>query len=634
MSELTDTNRRLLVIDDNPSIHADFRKVLAQDNGCQRLAAVERELFGEDQDETVSEIEFQIDFALQGKDGLELVIAAKERDEPYAVAFVDMRMPPGWDGLKTIEEIWKVAPDLQVVICTAYSDNTWQDVFDRLGQKDNLLILKKPFDAIEVSQMAIALTEKWTLTERAKIEQNDLEELVNARTRELQYAAMHDPLTDLPNRTKFHEELQDALLSAERYGHTVALALLDIDYFKTINDTLGHPVGDEVIRRIGERLQSCVRKTDTVARLGGDEFAIIQTPVESPQQVTALAGRIGSKVKEQFSIGNDTVTPNVSIGIAMAPVDGNQPDQLLRNADMALYRAKDDGRGCYRFFEPAMDARMKQRRELEQRIQDAISEDQFEVYYQPLFKTDSKQLCSVEALVRWNDPAHGLVMPGDFIPLAEETGLIVALGDWVLRKACCDAAQMPQQVRVAVNVSAVQVSHAGFLNSIVDALKSSQLDPGRLELEVTETVMLQDSSESLNVMHEIRDMGVRIVMDDFGTGYSSLSFLRSFPFDKLKIDRSFIQDLESALDAQAIVRAVAHIGQCLGMETTAEGIETETQLAKVQEEGYTQFQGFLYGRPVPIKELNRLFFANESNRSGVVASHLKLMPGSLGIVEA
>lgn len=609
MSDSKNSNHRILVIDDNPAIHADFRKVLKKKHNNLEFAEIDRELFGEDLETTpASQIDFQIDSAYQGQEGLDLVTTAMDQSQPYALAFVDMRMPPGWDGLTTIEAIWAIAPDTQIVICTAFSDSSWQEMADRLGHTDRLLVLKKPFDSIEVLQLAISLTEKWNLGKQAMLKRRELERLVHARTKELQYAAFHDSLTGLPNRAKFHEKLEESLVAAERYDHSIAVALLDVDFFKSINDTLGHPVGDAVICRVASFLKECIRDCDTVARLGGDEFAIILTHVNSPQEVATLASRIRSLIGEPFQVDEETIAIDVSLGISFAPNDCNDPVQLLKNADLALYRAKEEGRGCYRFFEPEMNTRMVRRRELDLRIRTAIKACEFELFYQPQFETGTNSICGVEALVRWNDPERGIVLPGSFIPLAEETGLIVKLGEWIINQACADAAKWPDNIRIAVNVSAIQFSSDRFLDTVVRALDSSGIVPNRLEIEITETALLRDVTETIEVLHKIRALGVRIVMDDFGTGYSSLSYLRSFPFDKLKIDKSFVKDLSSAEDAQAIVRAVANIGQCMGMETIAEGVETQSQLEQVSEEGYTQFQGFLHGRPMPVSEINRVFF--------------------------
>ena len=417
--------------------------------------------------------------------------------------------------------------------------------------------------------------------------------------------ARHDTLTNLPNRVLFRHESREVLKRAER-GESVAILCLDLDYFKQVNDTLGHPVGDLLLCAVADRLRSTLRETDTVARLGGDEFAIIQCGVEQPTSATALAQRVIDALSAPYEIEGHQIVIGASVGISISPADGSDPDQVLKNADMALYRAKGDGRGRYRFFEPDMDAKMQGRRALEIDLRRALITEEFELYFQPLVNLDIEEITGFEALIRWHHPTRGILSPGEFIPLAEEIGLIVPLGDWVLRKACLAAASWPPPTHVAVNLSPVQFKKLELVQSVFSALAKSGLSPERLELEITETVLLQDSEATLATLHQLRDMGVRISMDDFGTGYSSLSYLRSFPFDKIKIDQSFVRDLATRNDSAVIVRAVTTIGNSLGIATTAEGVEDAAQLQRLREEGCTEVQGYFLGRPVPIAETNAL----------------------------
>ena len=420
------------------------------------------------------------------------------------------------------------------------------------------------------------------------------------------HLAHHDSLTGLPNRTTLRTRIEEALARVDR-GEEVAVMCLDLDRFKPVNDTLGHPVGDELLKKVAKRLRSCAREADTVARLGGDEFAIIQVGGEQPKDVTALAQRVCDVLKRPFDLDGHSVTVGTSVGIAMAPNDGEDPDLLIKNADMALYGAKNDGRGAFRFFEPEMDARVKKRRALELDLRKGLELGQFELYYQPLQSVKTREITGFEALLRWHHPERGLVSPADFIPLSEEIGLIVPLGEWVIRQACADASQWPDHVKVAVNVSPVQFKNGNLVPVIMSALAGSGIAPDRLEVEITESVLLLDSEATLNTLHQLRGLGVRIAMDDFGTGYSSLSYLRSFPFDKIKIDGSFIKDLENSEDAAAIVRAVAGLGASLGITTTAECVETQEQMDKVAEEGYGEIQGFLFSPPRPANEVMKFF---------------------------
>jgi diguanylate cyclase (GGDEF)-like protein len=431
---------------------------------------------------------------------------------------------------------------------------------------------------------------------------------------QITHMARHDALTNLPNRTLFREELERALLIAKP-GDQLAVLCLDLDHFKKINDSLGHPIGDALLREVAVRLGGCIGKMDTVARLGGDEFAIVQFCNNcDPSVISVLAGRIVEMLAEPFDILGHQLVIGVSIGISLAPQDGENPDDLLKNADLALYRAKADGRGTYRFFEAGMDARAQARRMLELDLRLALQRNEFAIHYQPIRDLASEEIVVCEALVRWNHPHRGLMGPNQFIPLAEETSLIIPLGDWVLRRACKDAAAWSRTC-VAVNLSPVQFKNPNLVASVKRALEESGLPAHRLELEITETALLQNSETTRTVLHELRSFGVKISLDDFGTGYSSLSYLRSFPFDKIKIDRSFVNELSTSQDSLAIIRAVTGLGRSLGIVTTAEGVETDAQLDLLTREGCTQVQGYLISKPRPVAEVEGML--PESRRSAV-----------------
>ncbi len=425
----------------------------------------------------------------------------------------------------------------------------------------------------------------------------------------IEYMAHHDALTDLANRVLLNDRLERALGSRIHREQMVAVHHLDLDQFKAVNDTFGHPAGDKLLKIVAERLRGLVRETDTIARMGGDEFVIVQAPIADPADATSLAQRIINLLGEPFDIDGQQVMIGASIGIAVGPGDGLHPDKLLRNADLALYRAKDDGRGTFRFFEPVMDLQMQTRRIMEQDLRKALPAGEFELYYQPVVNLASNEISGFEALIRWNHPQRGLVSPGTFIPLAEEIGFIVPLGEWVIREACATAARWPGDARVAINISAVQFRNPGLMQVIIGALATSGLHPTRLEIEITETVLLQNKEATLAVLHQLRALGVRIALDDFGTGYSSLTYLQSFPFDKIKIDRSFVKDITENTGSLNIVRAVAALASGMGMTATAEGVETREQLDSVTSEGCTEMQGFLFSRPLPAREIERLFLS-------------------------
>ncbi|MGH6851151.1 MAG: EAL domain-containing protein [Methylocella sp.] len=428
------------------------------------------------------------------------------------------------------------------------------------------------------------------------------------------HMAHHDALTGLPNRVLFHERLDEALLRVRRYAEMLAVLCLDLDQFKNVNDTLGHPAGDKLLVAVAERLRTCLRDCDMAARFGGDEFAVLQTGLAGPHEAGALADRIVAQLSEPFDIDGQQALIGASAGIALAPADGETSEQLLGNADIALYQAKEGGRGVVRFFEPSMDAHLRARRTLELDLRNALAAGELEVYYQPLVTLEIGVISGFEALLRWHHPQRGMVYPAQFIPLAEEIGLIVPIGEWVLGQACAEAAAWPDGLKVAVNLSPVQFKKGNFIQAVISTLQSTGLPAARLELEITESILLEESKTNLATLHRLRALGVGISMDDFGTGYSGLSYLRSFPFDKIKIDRSFIAALGESGDCRAIVRAITNLGSSLGIPTTAEGAETEEQLACAREAGCTEMQGYLFSRPIPASEIAGLLKTHRISR--------------------
>ncbi|WP_339158851.1 bifunctional diguanylate cyclase/phosphodiesterase [Methylobacterium bullatum] len=428
---------------------------------------------------------------------------------------------------------------------------------------------------------------------------------------QLEHLALHDALTGLPNRVLFRDRLGREMDNVERRGHIFAVLACDLDRFKAINDSLGHPTGDSLLRQVAERLTANVHEGDTVARLGGDEFAIVLRGLDQPQNASAAAQQVIEALKRPFDLDGRSVSVGVSIGIAVGPQDGGDPDQLLKNADIALGRAKAAGRGTFRFCEPAMDAAIAERNVLELDMREAVRLGEFELHYQPIIDLATDTASGFEALMRWHHPVRGIVSPADFIPLAEETGLVVPLGTWALQEACREAAAWPGDLRVAVNVSAVQFAEPGLEHCVISALAASGLPPNRLELEITESVLIGDVESVTACLHRLRAFGVRIALDDFGTGYSSLSYLRRFPFDKIKIDRSFIREIADA-DTAAIVRAIVGLGERLGASITAEGIEDEAQLTRVRREGCTEAQGYLLSEPLPAADAYKFAFAKKN----------------------
>jgi len=470
-----------------------------------------------------------------------------------------------------------------------------------LRWRDSIVIADKPSDTVTVLKdgRTFAIHHRpmsdggWVATHE------DITERRRAQA-EIEHMARHDALTGLANRVLFRERLTELLQAGDR---DLAVMCLDLDRFKPVNDALGLPAGDQLLRDAAQRLVSCARESDLVARLGGDEFAVIQVNGGNPAAASVLADRLLRAIGAPFDIAGQQVMIGTSIGIAQAPADSNDPDELLKKADLALYDAKTRGRGVHSFFKPELDRRAQGRRALESDLREAADKGQLELHYQPVISLPDDKLLAFEALVRWHHPLHGMVMPDAFIPLAEETGLIEELGIWVLNRACIQAASWPDHLGVAVNLSPLQLNGGGLVAIVRQALHASGLAPARLELEITESVPLAENSINLATLHGLRALGVRISLDDFGAGYSSVSYLRNFPFDTIKIDRSFVRDVTGNREAAAIVRAMATLGSSLGMAITAEGVETDEQLRAVRALGCTRAQGYLISTPRPASEL-------------------------------
>ena len=439
------------------------------------------------------------------------------------------------------------------------------------------------------------------------------------RERRIHHIAHHDALTDLPNRIQFREKLSDALLRADRSGRPVAVLCLDLDHFKYVNDTLGHPMGDALLKIVGQRLTACLRGMDTAARLGGDEFAVIVPELPSPEFATQLAWRILEAIAQPVDIDGQQVLTAASVGIVISGSSERDSDTLIKNADLALYRAKADGRNTFRYFEPEMDAKAQARRAMEMDLRMAVIRNEIELHYQPIVNALTDEIVAFEALVRWTHPTRGAVTPPEFIGLAEETGLIKQLGEWILRRACSVAAGWPESVCIAVNLSAAQFRDRKLADVVLAILEETGLSPHRLELEITESLLLRDTDANLATLRQLKAAGISISMDDFGTGYSSLGNLRRFPFDKIKIDKSFINDLAGNPDSAAIVRSVISLGRSLGMGTIAEGVETREQLSRLRIEGCTEIQGFFFSKPRPAADVAKMLVDGVRTRGPMLA---------------
>jgi diguanylate cyclase (GGDEF)-like protein len=633
-------NRRILIIDDTPSIHDDFGRVLSGHGETSEVDAAERELFGQAA-AAPQEASFEIDSAYQGREGLEKVAAAVAAERPYALAFVDMRMPPGWDGVETIREIWKVDPRLQIVICTAYSDYAWDEVLGKLGVEDRLLVLKKPFDNIEVAQLASALTTKWEMTRRAEQKVSRLEIAVQERTAALEVAnkelealvhevtqlATHDALTGLPNRLLFADRATQALAVGRRDNSCPAVLMIDLDRFKEVNDTLGHQHGDMLLKQVAQRLSAALRPSDTAARFGGDEFAIL-LPDGGSEAAANVAVRIGQALQAQFRLAEATVGIEASIGIASiaASEEHLTLEELLRRADIAMYKAKADQTG-FAHYAACNDDGTPDRLTLLGELRQALDCEELLLYYQPKVALDTGELIGVEALVRWQHPTRGLLLPAEFIPMAEESTLFKRLTIFVLNSAlrCCRSwLDQGLRIPIAVNVSARSICDPNFAAAVADRLTYTNVPADLLTLELTEGTVMAYPGLGIGILQKLRNLGIHLSVDDYGTGYSSLTYLKNLPATELKIDREFVNGLTLNHNDATIVQSATDLGHNLGLTVVAEGVEDQATLTALKALGVDVAQGFHLGRPMPEDLLKQWMTDRNSTTTPQITQPTKL----------
>lgn len=721
--------KRILLVDDNTEIHKDFCKVLSNTNH-DSLEEASAHLFGTSAPTPFKAQEYNIDSAYQGQEALELVQQSILNNYPYALAFIDMRMPPGWDGVETIKRIWEIDPNIQMVICSAYSDHSWEEITQELGDSDNLLILKKPFEVIEISQLASSLTRKWelindlhTLVMDRTVELERLYSLTNATlesthegilavnlnndavlynntfikqwnisedtlksekseqileqlaenvedsilfskilndltvhpkitTREWQlkngsifeiythpqyldnqiagivysflditarkelekqllHQATHDYLTGLPNRALLLDRIKQALAYAKRSNLQVGVLMIDLDAFKEINDSHGHKSGDLLLKCYADRLIGFLRENDTVARLGGDEFVVVVAAQDNDSNFHGFLTKLIELLSKPCIIEDQEITATATIGVSVYPQDGHDADALLKNADAALYYAKELGRNRFQMYMEEFNTKNLQRAELKKELCVALKRKELSLNYQPLVDLKSGEVIGVEALLRWNHPTLGSIPPVTFIPIAEESGFILEIGEWVLRSACAQAKIWHQSsafpnIKISINISVKQFRHKNFVSLVHDILEETQLKPDCLELEITESIILEDIVTAVQKMIELKTLGIRFAIDDFGTGYSSLSYLKHFPFDTVKIDKVFIENVATDSNSASIVEAIIGMTKRLGINVLAEGIEHLDQVNFLRKHHSNQVQGYYFSKPLNEMECTKL----------------------------
>lgn len=610
-AEAARANRRILIVDDTASIHQDFRKILCVDeHGEPTLDSLESTLFG-----TTAPVRqgFVLDSAYQGEEALALVNKALAADTPYAMVFIDMRMPPGWDGLQTIEQLWKVDPNLQIALCTAYSDYSFEAIEARLKYNDQLLILKKPFDPLEIRQMASALTWKWQLAQDAALKVIALERTIEERVQELLKVAhllQYDALTELPNSTLLGDRLTQAIALGRRHDTQLAVMFLGLDRFKRINNALGYPVGDELLQQVSQSLVATVRGSDSVFRYGSDEFVILLNDIQHPQQTQHVAHKVLKAVSATRHVAGHDLSITASLGISIYPNDSVRAVALIKHAETAMHTSKERGPDDFSFYTEDMNRRAQHQQHLESAMRQALERGEFTLHYQPKLELKTGRIVGAEALARWFQPRVGWISPEDFIAVAEDSGLIVRLTQWVLRQACAQAQAwrtmgMPA-IPIAVNISAIDLRQRDFVDNLASILQQTGLAPTLLELEITESVLMQNVDATVQTLQKIKAMGIRLALDDFGTGYSSLSYLRRFPIDVLKIDQSFVRGLSvNSQDAQ-LISAIIGMGRSLELSIIAEGVETVEQLKFLQAQQCEEGQGFLFSKALPAEDFAQL----------------------------
>lgn len=631
-------NYRILVIDDNPQIHEDFRKIFAPKIST-KLDKEEQILFGNKSEQTKLD-HFQLDFAFQGEEALKLVQQSIKLNKPYAVIFVDIRMPPGWDGIETIGKIWEVDADAQTVICTAYSDYSWEDIYKKFGETDRLLILKKPFDSIEVRQFATTLAKKWLLTKQVKKQLDSLQDTVEKKTQDLtaslterkkleeqiSYKNTHDILTGLPNRSLLVRCIQKHLKQLEKHKNKkAAILFFDIDKFKLINESLGRKTADNLLKEFAKRLQKYIRPSDIFARDVGDEFVLYINNFSDQDKFIKAIKRIEAIVKKPFIIDNNNLNITASIGISVYPADGTKAEILLNNADLAMHRVKEKGGNGFQFYTTTMNLKAGERLKLGNDLARALEKKELIVYYQPIYDLKNKKIVGAEALIRWQHPKRGFLRPVEFIPIAEETSLIKPIGAWVIKTALDKLKTWHNKglkhLTMSINLSPNQFKQGEILKVLKKTLDRSGIDPKHICLELTENLMLQDLEETQTILDELKKIGVSLAIDDFGMGYSNLNYISRLPIDKIKIDKFFMRNLLDDENDKAVVLAILKLAKDLNLKVLSEGVDDIKKLKFLEANGCDECQGYLISKPTDAETCEQIFLNAEAYMKSLFKKH-------------
>lgn len=603
--------KRILLVEDNSGIHKEFYKAFETQENDPLLEATKKMLFGK-MAAAASKIENEatllLHSAYRGREAVDMVRKATLAGEFYSVVFMDVHMPHGLDVVETVKQLWQVDPDLQIVIFSAQLNYSWEKIAHQLHESKNFILVKRPFDPNELRQLAAVLIRKRELKEQVRYHLENVENMetehhtkIEKITAELQHQATHDSLTGLPNRILLIDRIQQAMAQAKRYGMHVGILFFDIDNFKQVNDSLGHDAGDQVLKEVAARLSKVVRESDTLARLSGDEFVAVFVCQPREDHFITIAKNFMRQLSQPYKIKDHTIALTASIGISIYPTHGLDVVTLLKNADSALYKAKEEKNTCL-IYRGDFNKHILQRMNLAGTLAHAIERRELVLYYQPIMDLKTEKISCVEALLRWRHPTLGLLSPLEFISVAEEAGLILPISNWVLKKACSQEMAWQgkgmEPVHVSVNVSNQQFKKDNFVESVEQVLAETKMNPGLLELELKESMLIGKTNEIQKKMNELRNMGIHLVIDDFGTGYASLSYLRQFPFEKVKIDRSVIQSMKERPEDAAIVEAIINLSKSMNLQVVAEGVETFGQLDFLRTHASDQVQGYIFHKPL------------------------------------